>query len=45
MKKRLSDVIGPTDAEIREIAAPKRSLALELFKLWLLPIATIQLWK
>jgi hypothetical protein len=44
-KKRLSDVIDPTDTAIRERAVLRTSLELELINLWLLPIATMQSWQ
>ena len=44
-KKRLSDVTDPTDTAIRERAVLRTSLELELFNLWLLPMATMQSWQ
>ena len=44
-KKRLSDVIDPTDTAIRERAVLRTSLELVLINLWLLPIARMQPWQ
>ena len=44
-KNRLTALMVPTSFAMRETPSIRRSLKDELFNLWLLPIATMQLWQ